>query len=65
MLFLVLSVLQVVSDQVFLVIVFLNIGLVPVFLWFLYRGQYWEAGPPPPLAKTVLFHCPRRILEPI
>ena len=39
--------------------------LVHVFLWFLYRGQYWEAGPPPPLVGTVLFHCPRRILEPI
>ena len=23
-------------------------GLVPVVLWFLYRGQYWEAGPPLP-----------------
>ena len=26
-------------------------------LLFLDRAQYWEAGPPPPLPSTALFHC--------
>ena len=40
-----------------------NQQLVPVFLLFSNRVQYWEAGPPPTLPKTVLFHCTPPLLR--